>query len=157
MTEIFLYFAINYLVVSNIYIYTRICIICHHHHHHHHLVVPSARISLALSRHPSLSFIASGRSSGLHPVSLQSCSMLVWADRPAFAQPCEGVYRSTSLMSSSLHLQQCSACVVRITRMVFVMVVQLLLWVVLPPETAGEKGWPQQHKSFVLAEKLYHD
>ena len=30
--------------------------------HHHHLVVPSAWISLTLSRHPSLSFISSGRS-----------------------------------------------------------------------------------------------
>ena len=42
-------------------------------HHHHHLVVPPARISLTLSRHSFLSFIASGRSSGLHPVSSQSC------------------------------------------------------------------------------------
>ena len=30
-------------------------------HHHHHHVVPSAQISLTLSRHLSLSFIASGR------------------------------------------------------------------------------------------------
>ena len=29
---------------------------------HHHLVVPSARISLTFSRHPSLSLIASSRS-----------------------------------------------------------------------------------------------
>ena len=35
---------------------------------HHHHVMPPARISLTLSRHFSLSFIASGRSSGLHPV-----------------------------------------------------------------------------------------
>ena len=40
--------------------------------HHHHHVVPLARISLTLSRHFSLSFIASGRSSGLHPVSSHS-------------------------------------------------------------------------------------
>ena len=33
--------------------------------HHHHHVVPPARIPLAISRHFSLSFIASGRSSGL--------------------------------------------------------------------------------------------
>ena len=33
---------------------------------HHHHVVPPARISLTLSRHFSQSFIASGRSSGLH-------------------------------------------------------------------------------------------
>ena len=75
---------------------------CHHHHHHH--VVPPARISLTLSRHFSLSFIASGRSSGLHPVSSQSRCMYVRAGRFAFARPYVGVQRSTSLMSSSLHL-----------------------------------------------------
>ena len=42
-------------------ILTRMNLIHHHHHHHHH-VVPSTRISLTLSRHPSLSSIASGRS-----------------------------------------------------------------------------------------------
>ena len=47
----------------------------HHHHHYHHHVAPSARISLTLSRHPSLSSITSGRSSGLHPISAQSCCM----------------------------------------------------------------------------------
>ena len=41
----------------------------------HHLVMPSARISLTLSRHLSLSFIASGRCSELHPVFSQSCCM----------------------------------------------------------------------------------
>ena len=44
-------------------------------HRHHHHVVPPARISLTLSCHFSLSFIASGRPSGVHPVSLQSCCM----------------------------------------------------------------------------------
>ena len=44
-------------------------------YHHHHHVVPPARISLTISRHLSLSFIASGRSSGLHPVSSHSCCM----------------------------------------------------------------------------------
>ena len=44
-------------------------------HHHHHHVVPPARISLTLSRHFCLSFIASCRSSGLHPVSSHSCCM----------------------------------------------------------------------------------
>ena len=38
-----------------------------HHHHPHHHVVLLAQISLTLSRHFSLSFIASGRSSRLHP------------------------------------------------------------------------------------------
>ena len=89
--------------------------------HHHHLVMPSAQISLTLSRHSSLSFIASGRSSGLHPVSSQSCCMQVRAGRPAFARPCEGVHWSTSLMSSSLLLQQCPACLVCLTLIVYVM------------------------------------
>ena len=78
----------------------------HHHHHHHHQVVPPARISLTLSRHFSLSFIAFGRSSGLHPVSSHNGCMYVRAGRPAFAWPYTGVHRSTSLMSSSLLLQQ---------------------------------------------------
>ena len=84
-------------------------------------VVPQARISLTLSRHFSLSFIASGRSSGLNLVSSHSCCMYVWAGRPAFARPYVGVHRSTSLMSSSLLLQQCPACLVRLTWIVFVM------------------------------------
>ena len=88
---------------------------------HHHHVVPIARISLTLSRHFSLSFIISGKSSGLHPVSSHSCCMYVRAGRPAFARPYVGVHRSTSLMSSSLLLQQCPACLVRLTWIVFVM------------------------------------
>ena len=44
-------------------------------HHHHHHVTLSAWISLILSRHLSLSSIASGSSSGLHPVSAQSYCM----------------------------------------------------------------------------------
>ena len=90
--------------------------------HHHHQVVSLARISLTLSRLFSLSFIASGRSSGLHPVSSYSCWMYVRAGHPAFARPYMGVHRSTLLMSSSLLLQQCSACLVRQTWIVFVMV-----------------------------------
>ena len=80
-------------------------------HHHHHIALV-ARISLTLSRHSSLSFIALGRSSGQHPVSSHSCWMYVRAGRPAFARPCVGVHKSTSLMSSSLLLQQCPACLV---------------------------------------------
>ena len=90
-------------------------------HHHHHHVVLVARISLTLSRHFSQSFIASGRSSGLHPVSSHSCWMYVRADRPAFARPYVGVHRSTSLISSSLRPQQCPACLVCLTWIVFVM------------------------------------
>ena len=88
---------------------------------HHHHVVPLARISLTLSRHFSQSFITSGRSSGLHPVSSHSYCMYVLAGRPALARPYVGVHWSTSLMSSSLLLQQCPAYLVRLTLIVFVM------------------------------------
>ena len=83
--------------------------------------MPLAWISLTLSRHFSLSFIASGKSSGLHPVSSHSCCMYVRAGRPVFAWPYAGIHRSTSLMSSSLLLQQCPACLVHLTWIVFVM------------------------------------
>ena len=92
----------------------------YHLHHHHHRVVPLAQISLTLSRHSFLSFIASSRSSRLHPVS-SHCCMYVRAGRPALARPYVGVHMSTSLMSSSLLFQQCPACLVRLTWMVFVM------------------------------------
>ena len=85
----------------------------HNHHHHHHHVVPLAWISLTLSRHFCLSFIASGRSSGLHPVSSHRRPMYVPAGRPAFAWPYVVFHRSTSLMSSSLLLEQCPACLVQ--------------------------------------------
>ena len=88
------------------------------HPHRHGVLV--ARISLTLSRHSSLSFIALGRSSGQHPVSSHSCWMCVRADCPAFARPCVGVHKSTSLMSSSQLLQQCPACLVCLTWIVFV-------------------------------------
>ena len=95
----------------------RHCCINHHHHH----VVALARMSPTHSRYFSLSFFASGWSSGLHPVSSHSCCMYVRAGRLAFAWPYAGVPRSISLMSSSLLLQQCPACLVRLTWIVFVM------------------------------------
>ena len=81
-------------------------------YHYHHHVMPQARISLTLFFHFSLSFFASGKSSALHLYNL--------AGRPAFSRPYVGVHRSTSLMSSSLLLQQCPACLVRLTWIVFV-------------------------------------
>ena len=83
--------------------------------------MPLARISLTLSRHFSLLFIASGRSSGLHSVSSHSCCIYVRAGLLAFARPYVGFHRSTSHVSSSLLLQQCLACLVRLTWIVFVM------------------------------------
>ena len=99
-----------------------------HYHHHHH--VPLARISLILSRHFSLSSIASGRPSGLHPASSHSCWMYVRAGRPAFTRPYVGVHWSASLMSSSLLLQRGPACLVRLTWIFFVMRGQVAVWLV---------------------------
>ena len=90
-------------------------------HHHHHHVVPLARISLTLLHHFSLSFIASGRSSRLHPVPSHSSCMYVRAVRPAFAWPYARVHRSTSLMNSSLLFQQCPTCLFRLTWIIFMM------------------------------------
>ena len=89
--------------------------------HHHHRVVPLARISLTLSSHFSLSFIASGWSSRLHPISSHSCCMYVQAGRPALARPYVRVHRNASIMSLSLLLQQCPAGLVRLTWMAFFM------------------------------------
>ena len=98
-------FHIYMKYIWNIYIY-----IYHHHHH----------VALTLSRLSFLSFIAPDRSSGQHSVSSRSCWMYVRAGRPAFARPCVGVHKSTSLMSSSLLLQQCPASLVHLTWIVFV-------------------------------------
>ena len=103
-----------YIVLRIIYIYIYIYI-----YHHHHVVLV-AWISLTLSGHISLSFIALGRSSGQHPVFSHSCWMYVRADRPAPAWPCVRVHRNTSRMSSSLLLQQCPACLVRLNWILFV-------------------------------------
>ena len=62
--DIYIYLCVYEFLDLYIYIY-------HHHHHDHLVLVP--RISLTLSRHSSLSFIAPGRSSGQHPVSSHSC------------------------------------------------------------------------------------
>ena len=74
-------------------------------HHHHHIVL-AARISLTLSRHSSLSFIALGRSSGQQPVSSHSCWMYVRAGRPAFARPCVGIHKSTSLKTNEFSVNE---------------------------------------------------
>ena len=76
---------------------------------------------LALPQHSSLSSIAFGRSSRLHPVSAQSCSRLVLTGRPTLARPCEEVQRSTSLMCSPLLQQHCSVCLFRRVWMVLEM------------------------------------
>ena len=97
-----------------------VCVYIYIYIYRHHHDVRLARISLTLSFHVSLSFIAFGRSSGLHPVSSHSCCMNVRAGRPAFDWPYAGVHRSTSLTISSLLLQQYPACLVRLACIVFV-------------------------------------
>ena len=102
---IYIYVCVCVCVRTCVFICVCVCVcVCDHH------IVLVAQISLTLSRHSSLSFIALGRSSGQHPVSSHSCWMYVLAGCPAFARPCVGVHKSTSLMSSSLLLQQCPAC-----------------------------------------------
>ena len=133
-----LFLVITWLIVS---FYRHIKYTCYsvaynrfslrYHHHHHHHVVQLARISPTLSRHFSLSSIASSWSSGLHPVSSHSCCMYVRAGRPAFAWPYVEVHRITSQMSSSLLLQQCPACLVRLTCIVFVMGGRWLCYIVM--------------------------
>ena len=87
---------------------------------HHHVVLP-AQISLILFVYPSLSSIAPGRSSRLHPVLAKSCCMYVLASRHRFARLCEGFHRSMSLMSLSLLIQQCPACLVGLSWIDFLM------------------------------------
>ena len=71
-------------------------------------------IPLTPSRYLSLSSISPGRSSRLYPVlGLAGCS--------TFAHPFEGVHDSILLINSSLLLQQCLACLVRLTWIVFMM------------------------------------
>ena len=106
---LFLFYFLHTVGIRSIFIYI---------YHYHD--VRLARISLTLSLHVSLSFIAFGRSSGLHPVSSHSCRMNVRAGRPAFDWPYAGVHRSTSLTISSLLLQQCPVCLVRLACIVFV-------------------------------------
>ena len=98
--------------VNPIYVYIYIYIYIY--------IMPTAWISPTLSRHFSLSFIASGSYSGLHPVSSHNCCMYVRAGSPAFVRPYVVVHRIISLMSSSLLLQPCPACLVRLIWVVFV-------------------------------------
>ena len=50
-----------------------------------------------------------------------SSSWSSYFGRPAFARSCEGVHKSISLMSSPLLFQQCPACLLRLTLIVFAM------------------------------------
>ena len=83
----------------------------------------------SLSLDLSLSSIAPDRFSILHPVSAQSWYKWALVGRFTLAHPRVGVHQRTLLISLSLLLQQCLACIVR------------LIWVVL---TMGGK-WSYSH------------
>ena len=124
-THIYIYLNIYTNIYIYIYIYTQIHTYmykCNHIYHHHHVTLP-ARISLTHCSPPPLLYQTSppGRSSRLYPLSAQSCRIKVLANHSIFAHPCEGAFRSTLLMSSSLLLQQCPGCLVCLTWIVFVM------------------------------------
>ena len=83
----------------------------------HHRVVPLAQISLILPRHFSLSFIASGRSSGLHPVSSHSCCIFELVILPLLGHMWESivVHHLWALLLPGL-IQYCSqhSCVIAV-------------------------------------------
>ena len=100
-----------------IYIYIYIYISCHAH-----------RTDFPDSRHSSLSSIASGRSFRRHPVSVQICYWWVLVGQPILARLYEGVHSRMSFMTSSLLIQQCPACLVRLIRLVLEMRDTVVLW-----------------------------
>ena len=79
---------------------------------HLHQVALLARISLTLSHHSSLSSISPGRSSKLHPVSVQSCDRFLLGGQHRL------VHEKGSIMSSFLLPQPCPAYFVRLIWMV---------------------------------------
>ena len=95
--------------------------------------MPTTRISLTHSCHHSLSSISPGRSSILHAVSAQSCCMYVLAGRLAFPRPCEGVYRSMSLLSLSLLLQQYKLFICMKTDLALDNLQSVVYWPPTPP------------------------
>ena len=121
-THIYIYIYIYTFQWKITNTYRLILLVLYIYIYQHHHVVPQERISPTLYRHFSLSFISSGKYSGLHHISSQSCCIYVRAGRPAFARPYVGVHWTRSLMSSSLLLQQYLASLVHLTWIVFVMV-----------------------------------
>ena len=100
----FLVSVVNHYNINGLHLFSdRSKWFCLQRSHHH--VMPLAQISLTLFRLFSLSFIASGRCSGLHPVSSHSCCMYARAGRPAFARPYSGVHRSICILFSNLRLK----------------------------------------------------
>ena len=124
--------SVDFMAYQTLQLIYRLIPFYTNHHNHHHHAVPRARISLTLSRHFSLSFIASSRSSGLH-----SCCMYVRAGRPAFARPYVGgpqEYIPYELVSASPAVSYISGSSnLDSFRDGRKMAVQLVPFVVLPP------------------------
>ena len=87
-------------------------------HHYHHLVMTPARATLTLCRHSSSSFIVSARAKSRIFTELLYIGSS-WSS--CFCSAMWGVHWKTSLMISSLLLQQCPACLVCLTLIVFLM------------------------------------
>ena len=85
----------------------------------HYYGVQLAHISMALSCHWSLSSIAFGWSSMVHPISVRRSCRYVLVGRLTSDRLCEVVHRSTSLMRTPLLLQLCPACLVCLDWMLF--------------------------------------
>ena len=118
---IYIYLHIDICVYIYIYIYILIHIYIYT---YQYIIIVVIIMSSHRHRYPWPSLSTSpyrSSSSGIHPVSSHSCCMYVRAGHPAFAWLYGGVHRSTSLMSLSLLLQQCPACLVCLTWIVFVM------------------------------------
>ena len=71
------------------FIYIKIEIYGFHHHHHHH-VAPSVRLTLTISRNPSLTSVAPGWASGLH---LVSCTELLYLVSSGSSCLCSSMWR----------------------------------------------------------------
>ena len=84
-------------------------------HHRHHHVALSARVFLTFSRHNPLSSIAFSRSSGL------SAQSWLYVASSWTSCLCSSMWRGPQEYISSLLLQQCPACLVRLILIVFVM------------------------------------
>ena len=84
-------------------------------HHHHHHVIQSARVSLTLTQLPFLHCFGQVFSF-TYPIGTE---LLNVAGSPSFIRQREGVYQSTSFISSSILPKQFPACAIHLTSIVF--------------------------------------
>ena len=82
-------------------------------------IVFANSLSLSLSRYVSISSIAQGKSSRLHPVPLLSWYMQVLDGQPTMVSPWVRIHKRRLFMNLSLLLQQCPAIFFRFTEIVW--------------------------------------